>query len=221
MGRHQLAFYSKMCLESSQAVYNRVEHEAQSEIASSAVAEELVTIEELHCRMGHITPAAAKVLVKNGMVEGFTLKYGKAHRKAILKVHEKDRLKAVGIRFIQACGDPCLYRRLIAGNIMPHSLMIIPNILTSICPKARTKPLTLTNPIQPSSPLNTTSQSKKYIQIVVVNTYPTSIAAGTNTKHNHTVHDTPERNGVSKRLNLTILVKVCAMLNVSSLPKFL
>jgi hypothetical protein len=36
-----------------------------------------------------------------------------------------------------------------------------------------------------------------------------------------TVHDTPEYNGVSERLNRTLLVKMRAMLHDSGLPKFL
>ena len=35
------------------------------------------------------------------------------------------------------------------------------------------------------------------------------------------VHDTPEHNGVSERLNHTIMEKVQAMLHASDLPKFL
>ena len=36
-----------------------------------------------------------------------------------------------------------------------------------------------------------------------------------------TIHDTPEYNGVSERLNRTLLEKVWAMLHASQLPKFL
>src|SRR6267154_6901179 len=39
--------------------------------------------------------------------------------------------------------------------------------------------------------------------------------------HNLIVHDTPKHNGVSKRLNCTLLEKVRAMLHSSGLPKYL
>src|SRR5271168_3746305 len=41
------------------------------------------------------------------------------------------------------------------------------------------------------------------------------------TIQNLTVHDTPEHNGVAKRLNCTLLEKVRPMLHASGLPKFL
>ena len=41
------------------------------------------------------------------------------------------------------------------------------------------------------------------------------------TLRNLTMHDTPEHNGVSERLNRTLLEKVHAMLHSSGLPKFL
>ena len=80
------------------AVQNRlyhVEHELR-DVAAAADAE-VVTIEKLHCLMGHILPDAARELIKKGIVDGFTLdeaskiescdscKYGKTHCKAIGK----------------------------------------------------------------------------------------------------------------------------------------
>ena len=48
-----------------------VEHEARNVVA--AVDAEVVTIERLHCLMGHILPDTAKMLVRKGIVDGFTL----------------------------------------------------------------------------------------------------------------------------------------------------
>jgi hypothetical protein len=41
------------------------------------------------------------------------------------------------------------------------------------------------------------------------------------TIHRLIAHDTPKYNGITKRLNWTLLEKVCAMLHASGLPKFL
>ena len=84
----------------------RVEHEATDVVA--AVDAEVVTIEKLHHLMGHISPDAVKVLVKKGIVDGFTLnksseikscnscEYGKAHHKLIGKVRVEPRASNIG-----------------------------------------------------------------------------------------------------------------------------
>ena len=69
----------------------------------------VVTIEKLHCLMGHIAPEAAKALVNKGLVEGIKLdqsskmldvcsscEYGKAHRKAVRKKCEAPRAVKIG-----------------------------------------------------------------------------------------------------------------------------
>jgi transposase InsO family protein len=45
--------------------------------------------------------------------------------------------------------------------------------------------------------------------------------ANPGTKHQLTVHDTPQQNGVAERLNCTLVEKARAMLYESKLPKFL
>ena len=72
----------------------------------AAVDAEVVTIERLHCLMGHILPDTAKMLVRKGIVDGFTLdktskikscdscEYGKAHRKVIDKERVAPRVRA-------------------------------------------------------------------------------------------------------------------------------
>ena len=41
------------------------------------------------------------------------------------------------------------------------------------------------------------------------------------TEHRVTVHDTPEHNGVTERLNRTLVERVCALIHASRLPKSL
>ena len=69
---------------------------------------EVLSLDELHRRLGHVSHDRAKLLVKKGLVEGVTLEEGteviicescewaKRHRKQVSKVHEDDRRKAVG-----------------------------------------------------------------------------------------------------------------------------
>jgi hypothetical protein len=83
----------------------RVEHEP--EFGMAAVPEK-VTVDELHRRMGHIAPEAARRLVKAGLVEGIELDeseepkscdscaYAKTTRKAVGKERERPRAKAMG-----------------------------------------------------------------------------------------------------------------------------
>ena len=81
----------------------RVEHE---ESAHAAI--ETVSVDDLHRRMGHIAPEAAKLLVKKGIVEGIELdesqtprtcdscEFAKASRKAIKCERVADRSKSFG-----------------------------------------------------------------------------------------------------------------------------
>ena len=72
------------------------------------MAAEVVTIEELHRRMGHISPEAVRRLVSEGAIEGIKLdklsqlwscdscEYVKATRKPIRKVHTTPRASEFG-----------------------------------------------------------------------------------------------------------------------------
>jgi hypothetical protein len=73
------------------------------------VASELLTLDMLHCWLGHIAPGAAQKLVRDGLVTGLKLDdgghtdffcesctYGKMTRVPILKVREGEGAKALG-----------------------------------------------------------------------------------------------------------------------------
>ena len=69
---------------------------------------EILSVDELHRRLGHISHERAKLLVRKGLVEGIELRTGdevticescksaKAERKSITKVREGERHSAVG-----------------------------------------------------------------------------------------------------------------------------
>ena len=76
---------------------------------SANAAEEAITLDQLHCRMGHISPGIVKKLVTQGFVTGVHLMstadaeifcescvYAKATRKSVLKAHEGERAKKFG-----------------------------------------------------------------------------------------------------------------------------
>ena len=78
----------------------RVDHSMETGGEIGGMAAEVVMIEELHQRMGHILPEAARHLVSEGAIEGIKIdklsqlwscgscKYAKATRKPIIKVCE-------------------------------------------------------------------------------------------------------------------------------------
>jgi hypothetical protein len=77
-------------------------------IESTHTAMETVTVNDLHCWMGHIAPDAMKLLVKKGIVEGIHLdetqsvctcdscEFAKTSRKAIKRERVAERTKSFG-----------------------------------------------------------------------------------------------------------------------------
>ncbi|KAF8160501.1 hypothetical protein BJ912DRAFT_865659, partial [Pholiota molesta] len=69
---------------------------------------ELLTIDELHRRLGHVSHEMVRHLIREGMITGVELdesskptfctscEWGKGHRRAIQKIREGERAKAAG-----------------------------------------------------------------------------------------------------------------------------
>jgi hypothetical protein len=87
----------------------RVQHTTSTESGATAASTiETVSVEELHRRMGHIAPEAAKRLVKDGLVTGIKLdgsteikscescEYAKMTRKPVAKERKEKRAAAMG-----------------------------------------------------------------------------------------------------------------------------
>src|ERR1700678_1674953 len=212
----------------------RVEHEASDVVA--AVAAEVVTIEKLHRLMGNISPDAAKMLVKKGMVEGLTLdesskiescdscEYGKAHRKAIGKERVAPQASNIGDEVhsdvwgpspVQTIGGREYYTTFTDGNSsFTHLYLLRFKSETFDAYKAYEAELKKQKGVgikKLHSDRGGEYLSKEF----------TDHLRQAGTLRNLTVHDTPEHNGVAERLNRTLLEKVRAMLHASQLPKFL
>jgi len=187
--------------------------------------------------MGHISPGIAKKLVENGLVTGVRVNtnggdtvfcescvYTKATRKPVTKEHEGERASIFGseihsdlwgpVPVATICG--CHYyvtftddkTRLTYIHLLHRksdTLAVYRNFETQIHTQhdARVKVL--------HSDHGGEYTGKEFILHLKKN--------GTNQKL--TVHDTPQHNGITERLNCSILKKVRAMLHVSGQPKFL
>jgi transposase InsO family protein len=222
------------CIKVQGGLY-RVEHGRFHDTAASA-STGVVTIEELHRLMGHISPEVARAMVKKGMVEGIKLdeaseirscdscEYGKAHRKPIRKVRKAERARAVGEEVhsdvwgkspVQTINGREYYVTFTDDHSRFTHLYLL-----------RTKDETFDAYTTYESMMRTQKGTRiKRIHSDRRGEYLSGPfddhLAKAGTLRNLTVHDTPEHNGVSERLNRTLLEKVRAMLHSSGLPKFL
>jgi hypothetical protein len=209
----------------------RVEHEP--EYGMAAVSEK-ITVDELHRRMGHIAPEAAKRLVKDGLVDGIELDesvemkscdscaYAKSTRKPIRKDTEKPRAKAMGDEIHSDLWGPApvrtpQHKEYYVSFTDDYSRFSHVYLL-------RGKDQTFENYKAYEALLNTqynvkvkTLHTDRGGEFLSDEFTEHLNAAGTT--RNLTVHDTPEHNGIAERLNRTLLEKVRAMLHASGLPK--
>ena len=215
----------------------RVNHDAEpGVVAAAADTDETVTVEQLHRRMGHIAPDAAKRLVKEAkgirLDESSTIescdscRYAKMTRKAVSKERADDTLQA------DTLGD------VIVSDLWGPSPTETINkrqyyaSFTDICTRwvriylQRHKDETFDSYEAFEAWLFT--QFKVRIKKLHSdrggefwsNEFDAHLAKA-GTERSFTVHDTPEHNGVAERLNRTLLERVRAMLHASRLPKFL
>ena len=198
--------------------------------------EEILSIDELHRRLGHVSHDRAKLLVNKGLVEGVTLdpdtevvtcescEWAKGHRKQVSKIREDERCKAVGEEI--------------------HSDLWGKAPVESINRKLYY--VTFTDDFSRYTNIyflyskDETFDCYKHYEAWLLNQHSAKIKclrsdrggeyrsdefsehlkkAGTVRKL--VVHDTPEHNGVAERLNRTLLDKVRAMIHDSELPRFL
>ena len=199
-------------------------------------AKEVLSIDELHRRLGHVSHERAKLLVKKGLVEGVELdmdskptvcescEWAKGERKAITKVREEKRTGGIGEEIHSDLWGPApvesvSHKRYYISFTDDYSRYSNVYFL-----HAKSEAFTAYQYYE--AWLKTQHDARvKALRSDRGGEYLTEEfskhlkAAGTTRKL--TVHDTPEYNGVAERLNRTIITKVRAMLHDSGSPHFL
>src|SRR5277367_524644 len=213
----------------------RVDHDMTVNIAMASDAREVVTVEELHHRMGHIAPEAVKKMVSSGAIEGINLdqsssiqscdscEYAKATRKPIKKSRETPRASGFGDEIHSDVWGPSPvktpgHKQFYVSFTDDYSRWTHLRLLAS---KAETfeayKAFEAWAKLQFGIPAFKTLRSDQGGEYLGGEFSKHLLTQGTMRKL--TVHDTPEYNGISERLNRTLLERTRALLHSSKLPK--
>jgi Reverse transcriptase (RNA-dependent DNA polymerase)/GAG-pre-integrase domain len=202
----------------------------------SAQANETLTVDQLHQRLGHVSHGRAKFLVKKGLIEGIELMPGdemkvcescessKGNRKAMIKIREGGICPAIGdeihsdlwgkapvesinhkLYYISFTDDHSRFTKIYFLYTRDESYESYRSYEAWLSTQKNAKIKCLC-----------TDRGGEYLG----NEFSAHLRSA-GTIRRLTVHDTPEHNGVSERLNRTIMEKVHAMLHDSGLPKFL
>lgn len=196
----------------------------------------VVTLDELHRRLGHISHEAARQLVKKGMVEGITLdesvapttcepcENSKMTRRPIARERVAPKTMAVGDEVHSDLWGPSKvetigHRRYFMSLIDDFSRYVKVHLLFGKDEAFETyRGFEAWMGTQKGVTLKClhTDRGGEFIS----NEFSKHLAAK-GTERRLTVHDTPEYNGVAERMNRTLLNQVRAVIIDSGLPNFL
>ena len=216
----------------------RIVHESTSPQANVAEpAPEKLTVMDLHRRMGHIAPSAAKRLVTHGFVTGIELDlssddptfcescvYAKTKRQPVPKVREGDPPTKYGEVIhsdlwvpspIMSLGGKNYFVTFTDGSSRDTHLYLLRKKDETFAAYKNFETWARVHMDSLIHALNS-DRGGEYLSEEFIKHLDEQ-----GTKRKLTVHDTPEQNGVSERLNGILLEKVRAMLHASGLPKFL
>jgi hypothetical protein len=203
----------------------------------SAHAVEVITVDQLHRRMGHIAPETASKMVRKGFVTGVKLSvdsgtptfcesciYAKATRKLVPKEREGEQAGELGGEVHSDVWGPAPVstlrgRRYYVSFIDDKTRLAHITLLTSkseVFQAYKDFEAHLRTQFDKSILAMNTDRGGEYI----AQSFVTHLkAAGTRQKLN--VHDTPQHAGVSERFNQTVIERTRAMLHASGLSRFL
>ena len=204
--------------------------------AYAAKVSEVLTIDELHRRLGHVGHDAARLLVEEGLVKGVELdteskpsfchscEWGKGHRKAVQRIREDERAAAVGEEIHSDVWGPApvetiTHKEYFVSFTDDHSRYTIIYFMakkSEVFEHYQAFEAWLNTQYNVQIKKLRSDRGGEYLSGEFSNHLRQK-----GTIRRLTVHDTPEYNGVSERLNRTLLEKVRAMLHESQLPRFL
>ena len=219
--------------KSSKGLY-KVQHERGGE---AKVAEEILTLDSLHRRLGHISPKTAQKLIVNGFITGLHLEpspnadffcescvYAKATRKSIPKAREGERAKEFGGEIhsdvwgpapVESKGGKRYYITFTDDKTRFTNLYLLAK-KSDAFESYKTYEAWCSTQLDARIKVLHSDRGGEYLGkefILHLNSK--------GTKQKLTVHDTPQQNGVAERRNRTIVERIRALLHSSGLPKSL
>src|ERR1700760_1797591 len=212
----------------------KVTNDVNEEIAGAA--EEVLTLDQFHRRMGHISPSSARSLVQDGMVTGVKLDgsslnatmfcescvHAKATRKPIPKVREGERAKLFGDEIHSDVWGPAPVETK-GGKRYYITFMDDATRLTYLT-LLRAK----SDAFDAYKKFDAWCQTQFDVRIKVMHSDRggeftsnefISYLKERGTQQKLTVHDSPAQNGVAERRNRTIVESIRALLHASNLLK--
>ena len=213
----------------------RVDHEVVINTAMTGEAREVLTVEELHRRMGHIAPESAKQMVSSGAVEGIEVdsatsiqrcdscEYAKATRKPIKKARETLRAAKFGDEIhsdvwgpspVQTPGRKEYYVSFTDDHTRWTHLQLLATKDGVFEAYKNFEAWSKLHFGIPTFKVLRSDRGGEYLGKTF-----SSYLQSQGTTRRLTVHDTPEYNGISERLNRTLLERTRALLHSSKLPK--
>ena len=222
-------------LKNKRGLY-KVEHELNIEEVNAV--EETLTLEQLHRRMGHISPVIAKKLVENSFVTGVRLEsassgdpffcescvYAKATRKTIPKAREGERANVFagevhsdlwGPAPVETKGKKRYYITFTDDKTRLTNIYLLAKKNDAFESYKDYEAWCRTQLDVPVKILHSDRGGEYLGKEFVLHLN----SKGTTQKL--TVHDTPQHNGVAERRNRTILERIRALLHSTGLPRTL
>ena len=210
----------------------RVPH--SSNVAATSVAIKRMTLHELHCRLGHISPRAVKDLIRHGIVDGVVLTnasedfecqpciIAKLTKKSVPKTREGERAKEFGEEIHTDLWGPAStatfsgrrYYVSFTNNWSQWSTICLLRKKSEAFGAYKDFDAWVIRQLDKHIKCLHADRGGEYLNEAFI-----SYLDKQGTARKLTVHDTPEQNGTAERLSRTLIEKVRAMMLASQLPR--
>jgi len=203
--------------------------------AGLAKASDLLTMAEVHTRLGHIAPTAIRAMLKDGTITGITLdeahstmgacdscEYAKATRKPIGKEHDPPRREELGDEVHTDLWGPSpvqmpghsLYYASFTDDHTRYTTLYLQKMKAETFASYKSYEAWLATQFNAKVKRLRSDRGGEYLS----NEFSQHLKSK-GTERCVTVHDMPEHNGMAERLNRTLVERVRAMIHASGLPK--